>query len=85
MVSLALALVLSGISERIGVDILFIDEGSGSLSSEPSVKSIRQLQSLHTTLSRRVGIISTSRNWPVPPPPFGNSLEFIRNIPTNCG
>lgn len=58
LVSLALALALSDIGDRQSVDILFIDEGFGTLSGEPLQSAIATLQRLHTAGGRRVGIIS---------------------------
>lgn len=58
MVSLALALALSDISDNLIVDTLFIDEGFGTLSAEPLQNAISLLQSLHKHSGRRVGIIS---------------------------
>lgn len=58
IVSLALALALSDIGEVSGSDILFIDEGFGSLGGDDLHKAIQALQSLHSLRARRVGIIS---------------------------
>lgn len=58
LVSLSLALALSDIGDRIGTDILFIDEGFGTLSGEPLESAIETLRSLHTKTGRHVGIIS---------------------------
>lgn len=58
MVSLALALALCDISPRLAVDILFIDEGFGTLSGQPLVNAVELLRSLHRSSGRRVGIIS---------------------------
>ncbi len=58
IVSLALALALSDISEVSGADILFIDEGFGSLSGQELDNAIAMLQNLHSLSRRRVGIIS---------------------------
>lgn len=58
LVSLALALALSDIGDRQSVDILFIDEGFGTLSGEPLQSAIATLKRLHTAGGRRVGIIS---------------------------
>lgn len=58
LVSLALALALSDIGDRQGGDILFIDEGFGSLSGEPLQSAVSTLQRLHSVGGRRVGIIS---------------------------
>ncbi len=57
LVSLALALALSDLGKVSGIDILFIDEGFGSLSGEPLQKAIETLRILHSS-NRRVGIIS---------------------------
>lgn len=58
IVSLSLALALSDISEVSGADILFIDEGFGSLSGRELDNAIAMLQNLHSLSRRRVGIIS---------------------------
>ena len=58
LVSLALALALSDIAQQLQVDMLFIDEGFGTLSGEPLQNAINTLRSLHTTTGRQVGIIS---------------------------
>lgn len=58
LASLSLALALSDIGDRIGIDFLFIDEGFGTLSGEPLQKAIDTLRSLHSTTGRHVGIIS---------------------------
>ncbi len=58
LVSLALALALSDISRNLDVNLLFIDEGFGSLSGEPLQRAVETLRSLHTSARRRVGIIS---------------------------
>lgn len=58
MVSLSLALALSDISEVRGADILFIDEGFGSLSGQELDNAIETLRNLHGISQRRVGIIS---------------------------
>lgn len=58
MVSLSLALALSDISEVRGADILFVDEGFGSLSGQELDNAIGTLRSLHDISHRRVGIIS---------------------------
>ena len=58
LVSLSLALALSDIGAKLGVDTLFIDEGFGSLSGEPLQKAISTLRSLHSTTGKHVGIIS---------------------------
>lgn len=58
-VSLALALGLSGFGgTRTGCDILFIDEGFGTLSGEPLNLAIETLSRLQQHDGRRVGIIS---------------------------
>ncbi len=57
LVSLALALALSDLGSVSGIDVLFIDEGFGSLSGEPLQNAIETLRMLHSN-SRRVGIIS---------------------------
>lgn len=58
LVSLALALALSDIAKQLRVDMLFIDEGFGSLSGEPLQKAINTLRTLHNATGRQVGIIS---------------------------
>ncbi len=58
IVSLALALALSDIGEKLKVDTLFIDEGFGTLSGEPLQNAINTLRSLHSSTGRQVGIIS---------------------------
>lgn len=58
LVSLALALALSDIDNHYGVNMLFIDEGFGTLSDEPLESAIATLRNLHSKLGRRVGIIS---------------------------
>ena len=58
LVSLSLALALSDIGQRLSVDILFIDEGFGTLSGEPLQNAVNTLRTLHTKAGRRVGIIS---------------------------
>ncbi len=59
LASLALALALSTISkERIDIDILFIDEGFGTLSPGPLDKAMNTLRKLSHSGNRRVGIIS---------------------------
>lgn len=58
LVSLALALALSDIRDRLSVDTLFIDEGFGSLSGEPLAAAVETLRDLHNSSGRRVGIIS---------------------------
>lgn len=59
VVSLALALGLSAISkDKIDVDILFIDEGFGTLDHDTLETVIETLDSLHRRGGRRIGIIS---------------------------
>lgn len=58
MVSLALALALSDAGTSFSSDILFIDEGFGTLSGEPLRRAVAMLRSLHRTSRKRVGIIS---------------------------
>ena len=58
LVSLSLALALADMGQGLAVDILFIDEGFGSLSGEPLQKAVETLRSLHRADGRRVGIIS---------------------------
>ena len=58
LVSLSLALALSDIGQRLSVDILFIDEGFGTLSGTPLQNAINTLRALHSKAGRHVGIIS---------------------------
>lgn len=59
MASLSLALGLSGLrGGGMGVDIIFIDEGFGSLSSECLGNVMDTLEKLHQIGGRRVGLIS---------------------------
>lgn len=58
IVSLALALALSDVGNRLKVDILFIDEGFGTLSGEALESAVDTLGSLRAGGGRRVGIIS---------------------------
>jgi len=58
LVSLSLALALSDIGQRLSVDMLFIDEGFGTLSGEPLQNAVNTLRSLHSKSGRHVGIIS---------------------------
>lgn len=58
LISLALALALSDISPALAVDILFIDEGFGTLSGQPLVSAVELLRTLHKRSGRRVAIIS---------------------------
>lgn len=58
LVSLALALALSDIGGTLSVDILFIDEGFGTLSGDPLRCAVSTLRSLRRHAGRRVGIIS---------------------------
>lgn len=59
MVSLALALGLSSLGNRgISADILFIDEGFGSLSEDYLNTVIETLQKIHESSGKKVGIIS---------------------------
>lgn len=58
LVSLALSLALSEISDRLAVDTLFIDEGFGTLSGEPLQNAVALLQSLQRNSCRRVVLIS---------------------------
>lgn len=58
LVSLALALALSDIGDRVASDTIFIDEGFGSLSSEFLRRAINTLRTLHSKVGRHVGIIS---------------------------
>ncbi len=58
LVSLALALALSDIGKGLSANILFIDEGFGTLSGEPLQNAVQTLKSLHSHTGRHVGIIS---------------------------
>lgn len=59
IVSLALALGLSAISkQKIDVDVLFIDEGFGSLDQDTLDTVITTLNNLHRIGNRRIGVIS---------------------------
>lgn len=58
LVSLSLALALSDIGHTLAVDILFIDEGFGTLSGDPLMNAIGTLKTLHRKSGRKVGIIS---------------------------
>ncbi len=58
IVSLALALALSDIAQQLRVEMLFIDEGFGTLSGEPLHKAIETLNTLYEKTGRHVGIIS---------------------------
>lgn len=58
LVSLALALALSDIGSTLSVDILFIDEGFGTLSGDPLRAAVSTLRSLRRHAGRRVGVIS---------------------------
>ncbi|MBO5271452.1 MAG: AAA family ATPase [Muribaculaceae bacterium] len=58
LVSLSLALALSDIGQSLSANILFIDEGFGSLSGEPLRNAINTLRTLHSRSGRHVGIIS---------------------------
>lgn len=58
LVSLALALALSDIGQKLAVDTLFIDEGFGTLSGEHLYKAVETLRTLHSRSGRHVGIIS---------------------------
>ena len=58
LASLALALALSDIGDRLGVNTLFIDEGFGTLSGEPLQNAVNTLRTLHGKTGRHVGIIS---------------------------
>ena len=58
LVSLSLALALSDIGHTLAVDILFIDEGFGTLSGEHLMNAIGTLKTLHRKSGRKVGIIS---------------------------
>lgn len=58
LVSLSLALALSDIGQHLSLDILFIDEGFGSLSKDVLQTAIETLAILHKTVNKHVGIIS---------------------------
>ena len=58
LVSLSLALALSDIGQTLSTNILFIDEGFGTLSGEPLRNAINTLRTLHSRSGRHVGIIS---------------------------
>lgn len=58
LVSLSLALALSDIGQGVSADILFIDEGFGTLSGEALQNAISTLRMLHSKAGRHVGIIS---------------------------
>jgi exonuclease SbcC len=60
LVSLALALGLAGLSDTgLGVDMLLIDEGFGTLSGDHLDMAIEALESLNAIAgSRKVGVIS---------------------------
>ena len=58
LVSLSLALALADIGQNLAVDILFIDEGFGTLSGSELNNAINALRALHRANGRRVGIIS---------------------------
>ncbi|MBR5103889.1 MAG: AAA family ATPase [Bacteroidales bacterium] len=58
LVSLALALALADFGQHLGVSMLFIDEGFGTLSGEALQNAINTLKSLHSDSGRQVGIIS---------------------------
>ena len=58
LVSLSLALALSGVGRNICFDTMFIDEGFGTLSEEVLDGAITTLRQLHSMSGRHVGIIS---------------------------
>ena len=58
LISLSLALALSDIGRGLSLDILFIDEGFGTLSKDVLQTAIETLGVLHKTLKKNVGIIS---------------------------
>lgn len=58
LVSLALALALADFGQHLGVSMLFIDEGFGTLSGEVLQTAVNTLKSLHSESGRQVGIIS---------------------------
>lgn len=58
LVSLSLALALAGEGRNVAADILFIDEGFGTLSGEPLQRAVSLLRSLHSNSRKQVGIIS---------------------------
>lgn len=58
IVSLAMALALSDVGNVSGADILFIDEGFGTLSGEELQSAIATLRNLRSHTRRRVAVIS---------------------------
>lgn len=58
LVSLSLALALAEEGRDVSTDILFIDEGFGTLSGEPLQRAVAMLRSLHSASHKQVGIIS---------------------------
>lgn len=58
LVSLSLALALAGEGRDVAADILFIDEGFGTLSGGPLQRAVALLRSLHSDSHKQVGIIS---------------------------
>lgn len=58
IISLSLALALSDMGQGLSLDILFIDEGFGSLSKDVLQTAIDTLSLLHGKVGKRVGIIS---------------------------
>jgi exonuclease SbcC len=58
IISLSLALALSDMGQGLSLDILFIDEGFGSLSKDVLQTVMQTLSLLHKTTGKKVGIIS---------------------------
>ncbi len=58
LVSLALALAMSDLGDSFSSNILFIDEGFGTLSGVPLQNAVNTLRTLHNRVGRHVGIIS---------------------------
>lgn len=58
IVSLAMALALSDIGDKLGVDMMFIDEGFGSLSGDLRANAVETLRALQRSSGRKVGVIS---------------------------
>lgn len=58
LVSLALALAMSDLGDLFSSNILFIDEGFGTLSGTPLQNAVTTLRTLHSRSGRHVGIIS---------------------------
>ena len=58
LVSLSLALALSDIGDRLGIDTLFIDEGFGTLDPDTLNTVIESLAMLQSSQGKKVGVIS---------------------------